>query len=84
MKGVEARKNVFALLIQQLNHQTHRRGGQATTLLSQDGVENGVSKLPTLIENLDWLLVRKAAVLDNFPYKPDFLLQRPASFSQCS
>ncbi|WP_296270471.1 DinB family protein [Pseudomonas sp. UBA6323] len=48
MKGVEARKNFFALLMHLFNHQTHHRG-QATTLLNQAGVDVGVTDLLVLI-----------------------------------
>ncbi|MGG2396134.1 DinB family protein [Pseudomonas sp. SH1-B] len=47
-KGIEARKNFFALLIHLFNHQTHHRG-QATTLLSQAGVDVGVTDLLAII-----------------------------------
>lgn len=52
MKGVEAKKNFFALLMHLFNHQTHHRG-QATTLLSQSGTEVGVTDLLALIEDID-------------------------------
>ena len=48
MKGVAARKNFFALLMHLFNHQTHHRG-QASTLLSQAGVDIGVTDLLALI-----------------------------------
>ncbi|ERI53885.1 DinB family protein [Pseudomonas sp. NPDC077649] len=48
MKGVESRKNFFALLMHLFNHQTHHRG-QASTLLSQAGVDIGVTDLLALI-----------------------------------
>ncbi|QMV61459.1 DinB family protein [Pseudomonas berkeleyensis] len=48
MKGAEARKNFFALLMHLFNHQTHHRG-QVTTLLSQAGVDVGVTDLLMLI-----------------------------------
>lgn len=48
MKGISARKNFFALLMHLFNHQTHHRG-QATTLLSQAGVDIGVTDLLALI-----------------------------------
>lgn len=48
MKGVEARRNFFALLMHLFNHQTHHRG-QVTTLLSQAGVDVGVTDLLMLI-----------------------------------
>ncbi|MFV9654568.1 DinB family protein [Pseudomonas sp. NY15366] len=48
MKGVPAQKHFFALLMHLFNHQTHHRG-QATTLLSQAGVDVGVTDLLALI-----------------------------------
>lgn len=48
MKGVEAWRNFFALLMHLFNHQTHHRG-QVTTLLSQAGVDVGVTDLLMLI-----------------------------------
>ncbi|MEW6460197.1 MAG: DinB family protein [Pseudomonadota bacterium] len=47
-RGIEARKNFFALLMHLFNHQTHHRG-QATTLLSQAGVDVGVTDLLAII-----------------------------------
>ncbi|MEO6292564.1 MAG: DinB family protein [Burkholderiaceae bacterium] len=49
-KGVLNRKNVAALLLHFFNHQTHHRG-QVTTLLTQAGVDVGVTDLVTLIPN---------------------------------
>jgi uncharacterized damage-inducible protein DinB len=43
-KGVPATRNFFALLMHFFNHQTHHRG-QATTLLSQAGVDMGPTDL---------------------------------------
>lgn len=48
MKGVTAQKHFFALLMHLFNHQTHHRG-QATTLLTQAGVDVGVTDLLALI-----------------------------------
>jgi uncharacterized damage-inducible protein DinB len=50
MKGIAAQKNFFGLVIHFFNHQTHHRG-QATTLLSQAGVDVGVTDLLALIPN---------------------------------
>ena len=44
MRGVPARRAVSAVLMHFFNHQTHHRG-QATTLLSQAGVDVGVTDL---------------------------------------
>ena len=48
MKNVAAKRNFFSLLMHFFNHQTHHRG-QATTLLSQAGVDVGVTDLLMLI-----------------------------------
>ena len=51
MAGVESCKN-FGQLIQHLfNHQTHHRG-QASTLLSQAGIDIGTTDLLTCIDNV--------------------------------
>ena len=50
MTGVAARKNFFSLLMNFFNHQTHHRG-QVTTLLSQAGIDVGVTDLLALIAN---------------------------------
>jgi uncharacterized damage-inducible protein DinB len=53
-KGVSYRKNLFSLLMHVFNHQTHHRG-QVTTLLSQSGIDVGVTDLAAIIpeyENL--------------------------------
>ena len=47
-KGVVSHKRLFDLLLHFFNHQTHHRG-QATTLLSQAGVDVGVTDLLMLI-----------------------------------
>lgn len=51
MKGVVSRRSFFALLMHFFNHQTHHRG-QATTLLTQAGVEIGVTDLLAVIPSL--------------------------------
>ena len=48
MKNVAAKRNLFSLLMHFFNHQTHHRG-QVTTLLSQAGVDVGVTDLLMLI-----------------------------------
>jgi len=48
MKGAVSHKRLFDLLMHFFNHQTHHRG-QATTLLSQAGVDVGVTDLLVLI-----------------------------------
>ena len=50
MKGVVSHKRLFDLAMHFFNHQTHHRG-QATTLLSQAGVDVGVTDLLMLIPN---------------------------------
>lgn len=50
MKGVAAQKNLFGLMLHFFNHQTHHRG-QAMTLLSQAGIDVGVTDLLALIPN---------------------------------
>jgi uncharacterized damage-inducible protein DinB len=52
MKGVVSRKPLHALLLHFFNHQTHHRG-QATTLLSQAGVDVGVTDLLALIPDVE-------------------------------
>lgn len=47
-KGIAAQRNFFSLTMHFFNHQTHHRG-QATTLLSQAGVDVGVTDLLALI-----------------------------------
>ena len=49
MRGVAAEKPFFGLLVHFFNHQTHHRG-QVTTLLSQAGVDVGVTDLLALID----------------------------------
>lgn len=48
MKGATADRNFFSLVMHFFNHQTHHRG-QATTLLSQAGIDIGVTDLLALI-----------------------------------
>ncbi|MDO9105920.1 MAG: DinB family protein [Methylovulum sp.] len=50
MKGVAADKSFFSLVMHFFNHQTHHRG-QITTLLSQRGIDVGVTDLLELIPN---------------------------------
>jgi uncharacterized damage-inducible protein DinB len=49
MRGVAADKPFFSLLVHFFNHQTHHRG-QATTLLTQAGVDVGDTDLLALID----------------------------------
>lgn len=49
-KGIASTKNLFSLLMHVFNHQTHHRG-QVTTLLSQAGVDVGVTDLVAIIPN---------------------------------
>lgn len=49
-KGVVADKHFFSLVMHFFNHQTHHRG-QATTLLSQVGINVGITDLLALIPN---------------------------------
>lgn len=50
MKGIAADKSFFSLVMHFFNHQTHHRG-QVTTLLSQRGIDVGVTDLLELIPN---------------------------------
>lgn len=50
MKGIAAQKCFFSLIMHFFNHQTHHRG-QATTLLSQAGVDVGSTDLLALVPN---------------------------------
>ncbi len=50
-RGVVSDKPLFSLLMHFFNHQTHHRG-QASTLLSQAGVDLGVTDLLALIPNV--------------------------------
>jgi uncharacterized damage-inducible protein DinB len=49
-KGVVFTKRFFSLVMHFFNHQTHHRG-QATTLLTQAGIDIGVTDLLALIRN---------------------------------
>jgi uncharacterized damage-inducible protein DinB len=49
--GVKAHRDFYGLLIHFFNHQTHHRG-QATTLLSQAGVDVGPTDLLGLLPNV--------------------------------
>ena len=51
-KGVPCRRRFFSLAMHFFNHQAHHRG-QATTLLSQAGVDPGVTDLLVLIPDED-------------------------------
>lgn len=51
MKGIRSQKRFGDVLLHFFNHQTHHRG-QASTLLSQAGVDLGVTDLLMLIENV--------------------------------
>ncbi len=48
IKGVRFNRQLFSLLMHVFNHQTHHRG-QVTTLLSQAGVDVGVTDLLALL-----------------------------------
>jgi uncharacterized damage-inducible protein DinB len=48
--GIKAERNFYGLLTHFFNHQTHHRG-QATTLLSQAGVDVGSTDLLALVPN---------------------------------
>ncbi len=50
MKGIEMKKDFFSVVMHFFNHQTHHRG-QITTLLSQAGIDVGVTDLVALIPN---------------------------------
>ena len=52
MRGETFARRIDGLLTHLFNHQTHHRG-QVTTLLSQAGVEVGVTDLVTLVPNED-------------------------------
>ena len=52
MKGELAIREFGSLMLHFFNHQTHHRG-QATTLLSQEGVDIGVTDLLMLIPNIE-------------------------------
>ncbi|MBV6272405.1 DinB family protein [Alcaligenaceae bacterium CGII-47] len=48
MKNVPAKRNFYSLIVSFFNHQTHHRG-QATTLLTQAGIDVGVTDLLMII-----------------------------------
>lgn len=50
--GIAAARNCYGLLVHLFNHQTHHRG-QATTLLTQAGVDVGSTDVLALIPDLD-------------------------------
>lgn len=50
MKGITSNKNLFSIFMHVFNHQTHHRG-QLTTLLSQMGIDIGITDLLALIPN---------------------------------
>jgi len=50
MKGIEAQKNYYSLVMNLFNHQTHHRG-QTTTLLTQANVDVGVTDLLAIVPN---------------------------------
>jgi uncharacterized damage-inducible protein DinB len=52
-KGVVSTKRFFSLVMHFFNHQTHHRG-QATTLLTQAGIDIGVTDLLAMIQNESW------------------------------
>lgn len=49
-KGVASTKIFFSLLMHVFNHQTHHRG-QVTTLLSQSGIDVGITDLVFIVPN---------------------------------
>jgi len=51
-KGVTANKTLFNLLMHVFNHQTHHRG-QVTTLLSQSGIDVGITDLVFIQPNVN-------------------------------
>lgn len=52
MKGVVSSKNLYLVLAHFFNHQTHHRG-QATTLLTQAGLDVGLTDLLVVIPNIE-------------------------------
>ena len=52
MAGAPARKPLHSLLVHFFNHQTHHRG-QVTTLLSQAGVDVGVTDILALMHDVE-------------------------------
>ncbi len=51
-KGITANKTLFNLLMHLFNHQTHHRG-QVTTLLSQSGIDVGITDLVFIQPNVN-------------------------------
>lgn len=51
-QGVESTKMVFSLMMHLFNHQTHHRG-QVTTLLSQFGVDIGVTDFAAMLPQVE-------------------------------
>jgi uncharacterized damage-inducible protein DinB len=51
MKGIPGHRNFYSLILHFFNHQTHHRG-QLSTLLSQSGLNIGVTDLLDLIPNV--------------------------------
>jgi len=51
-KGVASKKTLFNLLMHVFNHQTHHRG-QVTTLLSQSGIDIGITDLVFIQPNVN-------------------------------
>lgn len=51
-KGIRSRRDFTSLLVNFFNHQTHHRG-QVTTLLSQCGIDTGVTDLLSLIPEIE-------------------------------
>lgn len=51
-KGITANKTLFNLLMHLFNHQTHHRG-QVTTLLSQTGIDIGITDLVFIQPNVN-------------------------------
>lgn len=56
MNGQSSQKHFGSLLLHLFNHQTHHRG-QVTTMLSQEGLDVGVTDLLVLIPNAESLTV---------------------------
>jgi uncharacterized damage-inducible protein DinB len=50
-KDIPSSKNLFSLFMHVFNHQTHHRG-QVTTLLSQSGLDIGITDLVAIIPNV--------------------------------
>lgn len=65
-RGIESQKRFASLVLHFFNHQTHHRG-QASTLLSQAGVDIGATDLLLLIPNLPEAEVQYAAADEKKP-----------------